>query len=132
MSVRKAACICGKLTATCSGAPVRVSVCHCLDCQRRSGSSFAAQARWPDDNVTIAGERRSWERTSDTGSRATFYFCPNCGGTIGYQVDSMPGVTAIPIGTFADPAFRQPDYSVFETRKHGWIEVTGEGVEHFE
>ena len=52
---RVASCRCGQLTATCRGEPVRVSVCHCLNCQKRSGSAFAAQARWPDDQVTITG-----------------------------------------------------------------------------
>ena len=56
MTSRTASCRCGRLSATCTGDPVRISVCHCLDCQRRSGSSFAAQARFPVHQVTIVGE----------------------------------------------------------------------------
>ena len=50
---RTATCQCGQLAVACEGDPVRISVCHCLDCQKRSGSSFAAQARFPVDKVTV-------------------------------------------------------------------------------
>ena len=46
-----ASCRCGQLTATATGEPVRISVCHCLVCQRRSGSAFAAQVRFPASQV---------------------------------------------------------------------------------
>lgn len=131
-TTRTARCACGQLCATLTGAPVRVSVCHCLDCQRRSGSAFAAQARWPDAQVTIRGETRSWSRTSDSGGRATFRFCPQCGATIAYSVDTMPGLTAIPLGAFADPGLPPPDYSVYEARKHAWLTISGEGIDHFD
>lgn len=129
MRVRTAACGCGRLRASCTGDPVRISVCHCLACQQRSGSAFAAQARWPDEQVVIEGERKAWERVGDSGARATFLFCPNCGSTVAYTIDAYPGVTAVPLGAFADPAFPAPGVSVYEERKHAWVEILGE-VEH--
>lgn len=129
MTVRTATCRCGRLRAECEGEPVRVSVCHCLECQRRSGSAFAFQARWPESQVTISGESRSWTRFGDSGSAAHFHFCAICGGAISYTNDSMPGLIAIPVGAFADPGFPPPLFSVFESRKHPWLEITGE-VEH--
>jgi hypothetical protein len=128
--VRTATCRCGRLRATCVGEPVRVSVCHCLDCQRRSGSAFATQARWPDENVTVSGEAATWERTADSGRRATYRFCPTCGSTVAYVIEGWPGVTAVPLGAFADPSFPAPRFSVYEHRKHAWVCVLGEDVEH--
>jgi hypothetical protein len=132
MTTRIATCACGQLRATCSGEPVRVSVCHCLDCQKRSGSAFAFQARWPDERVAIVGEYREWMRPGDVGKRATFRFCPTCGATLAFVTEGMPGLTAIPAGAFADPQFPPPHYSVYETRRHGWLTVVGEGVEHWD
>ena len=131
MTVRTASCRCGLLRAECEGEPVRISVCHCLNCQKRSGSSFAAQARWPDDQVTLAGERRAWSTTGEEGNTATFLFCPTCGSTVTYSSDGLPGLTAVAIGAFADPNFPPPNYSVFEERKHRWVEIIGEGTDHF-
>ena len=129
MVTRTASCQCGQVTARCEGEPVRISVCHCLDCQRRSGSAFAAQARWTDAQVAIAGTTRTWSRTADSGNLLTTRFCPDCGSTIAYAVNAQPGITAIPLGAFADPHFPAPKFSVYEDRKHGWVEILGD-VEH--
>ncbi|MEO1090031.1 MAG: GFA family protein [Pseudomonadota bacterium] len=130
MITRTATCRCGQLRAVCEGEPVRVSVCHCLACQKRSGSAFATQARWPDAQVTVSGDSAIWERVADSGHRATYRFCPICGSTIAYVIEGWPGVTAIPVGAFADPCFPEPRFSVYEHRKHSWIDILGDEVEH--
>ncbi|WP_374472271.1 GFA family protein [Phenylobacterium sp.] len=132
MTERVAACRCGALRAECRGEPVRVSVCHCLACQARTGSAFAVQARWPQDQVSLSGEFREWSRTGDSGGRATYRFCPACGSTLAYVNEGMPGLIAIPVGAFADPGFPPPRFSVWETRKHPWVAVLGEAVEHLD
>jgi hypothetical protein len=130
MQRRTATCRCGQLQAACEGEPVRVSVCHCLDCQRRSGSAFAAQARWPEAQVALTGRSKTWERVADSGHKATYQFCPDCGSTVAYIIEGWPGVIAVPVGAFADPTFPAPKFSVYEHRKHPWVAVLGENVEH--
>ncbi len=127
---RTATCRCGQLQAECEGEPVRISVCHCLECQKRSGSAFATQARWPDVKVTLTGDFKQWKRTADSGHVATYQFCPICGSTLAYVIEGWPGVVAIPVGAFADPNFPQPLFSVYEHRKHTWAEICGKDVEH--
>lgn len=129
MSTRIATCRCGQLQAKCTGDPGRVSVCHCLDCQKRSGSAFAAQARWPEDQVEVTGAFSLWSCVGDSGGHATFRFCPRCGSTVAYFIDAMPGLVAIPIGAFADPIFPSPRFSVYENRKHAWVDVIGNDIE---
>lgn len=131
MSVsREAGCRCGRLRARCEGEPVRVSVCHCLACQQRSGGPFAAQARFPADHVTITGESRIWTRTADSGRTIDYAFCPTCGSTVFYSGGNFPDLVAIPLGAFADPGFPAPRFSVWERRKHWWAAVLGDDVEH--
>ena len=129
MTTHTASCRCGQLKATVTGDPVRVSVCHCLNCKKRSGSAFAAQARWPEGQVVIEGRSNSFEKVGDSGKRATFYFCPDCGSDVYYDNNGrVDGQIAIPLGAFDDPFFLSPDFSVFENRKHEWIEITGDVV----
>lgn len=119
-----AACRCGQLSLVASGDPVRVSVCHCLDCQKRSGSAFAAQARFPADSVTIAGTSNHYAHTGHYGV-ARFHFCPDCGSHLFFRHDDAPETIAVPIGMFADPHAFTPTVQVYGNRMHPWVEITG-------
>ena len=131
MTTRDAACSCGQLRVTVEGEPLRVSVCHCLACQRRTGSAFGFQARFPRDRVSIEGDAREYVRISDEGEPRTFNFCPECGGTVYYGLGSAPDVVAVAVGAFADPGFPEPRFSVWESRKHAWVTLPS-GTEHHE
>lgn len=123
MTTRHASCSCGQLTATTTGEPVRISVCHCHACQRRTGSVFGVQARFPQDAVTVAGDSTVFARTGGEGTTAHFHFCPACGATVYYLMDAIPGMVAIPAGAFADAGFPPPRVSVYEARRHPWVRL---------
>jgi hypothetical protein len=134
---RTASCRCGQLKATVTGDPVRVSACHCLNCKKRSGSAFAVQARWPSDQVRIEGGSKTFGKVADSGNRATFHFCANCGSDVYYEIDGkfddkFNGLIAIPLGAFDDPFALQPRFSVWEKRKNDWLEIVGDDVEHID
>lgn len=131
MTIRHASCSCGQLSVVVEGDPVRISMCHCLACQRRTGSTFGVQARFPRDRVTVEGQSTAYVRVADSGNRLTFHFCPTCGATVYYHIDDMPDVIAIPVGAFADPTFPAPWVSVYESRRHPWTGVPPE-AEHFD
>ena len=131
MTVRQASCRCGQLKAEVTGDPVRVSVCHCLDCKKRSGSAFAVQARWPEEQFRVEGVSKSWAHHADSGHRITHHFCPECGSTVHFRIEGkFDGMVAIPAGAFDDPYFLEPRFSVWEERKHDWVEIVGDDVEH--
>lgn len=131
MSSRHARCSCGQLNITCEGDPVRVSICHCLACQRRTGSPFGQQARWSASNVTASGASATYVRVGDSGGTITFRFCPSCGSTVYFEIDKMPGFIAVPVGAFADSTFPSPTFSMYEARKHSWVNVPDE-FEHMD
>ncbi|KPK59809.1 MAG: aldehyde-activating protein [Gammaproteobacteria bacterium SG8_31] len=131
MSTRQASCSCGQLSVTTHGDPVRVSICHCLACQKRTGSTYGAQARFPADKVEVCGNSTEYVRTADSGRTIRFNFCPACGSTVFYQIDDAPDVIAVPIGGFADPDFPPPRVSVYESRRHEWVHVPQE-LEHYD
>jgi len=120
MTSRLASCSCGQLRLTCTGAPARISICHCLECQKRTGSVFAVQARYPRDRVAIEGRMAQWTRAGDSGQTATFSFCPICAATVYWEPAAVPDFIAVAIGAFADPGFPPPHVSVYEDRRHLW------------
>jgi hypothetical protein len=122
MPSRHAACSCGRLSLDVVGEPVRISVCHCLACQRRTGSAFGAQARFAADGVAVTGDYREYVRYSDEdGEERRFRFCPECGSTVVYTTGGAEDLVAVPLGAFADPAFPPPTVSVYESRRHPWV-----------
>lgn len=105
-------------------------MCHCLACQRRTGSAFGLQARWPNDRVEVSGRYTEYVRVSDEGAERTFRFCPDCGATVFWtNEDYLPDWIAVAVGAFADPSFPQPTYSSYgATRRHPWLAVPA-GIE---
>ena len=95
-------------------------MCHCLACQKRSGSIFAVTARWPAERVTIEGRAHEYVRVGDAGSSATFRFCPTCAVTVYFDSDAIPGMISVPVGVFADPTFPPPQVFVYGDRRHPW------------
>jgi hypothetical protein len=122
MPTRDAACSCGQLHLKAAGEPIRISMCHCLACQRRTGSAFSIQARFTSDQLHVVGRYSDFVRTSDEGDKdLTFHFCPDCGATVFFTGSDAPDVIAVPVGAFADPSFPPPTVSVFESRRHPWL-----------
>jgi hypothetical protein len=129
MTTRTASCSCGQLSAKVSGDPVRVSICHCYACQRRTGSVFGAQARFARAAVEVTGKGTDFVRVGDEGGRFRFTFCPQCGATLYYVEEGREERIAIPVGAFADSNFPAPSFSVYEQRMHAWVAVPKD-IEH--
>ena len=129
---REAACACGQLRIVCRGEPVRISICHCLACQKRTGSVFGMQARFLKENVTqLSGASTRFTRPGDSGGMVSFHFCPHCGSTVYWELSGVPGVYAVAVGAFGDPQFPPPRVSVYGTRRHDWVDLSGlPDIEH--
>ncbi len=125
-----ARCSCGSLTATVIAWSPVVALCHCEDCQRRTGSAFSVGGFWPTDAVTIAGPAAFWTRPTAGGQTVTNRFCPTCGSTLSWTADKFPGLIGIAAGAFADPAFPPPLRAVWESRKMRWLDVPA--PQHFD
>jgi hypothetical protein len=126
MISRLASCSCGQLRLACDGDPVRISICHCLECQKRTGSVFGTQARFPRECVTVEGRTTQWTRLGDSGASCTFSFCPVCASTVYWEPAGLPGFVSVAVGAFADPSFPPPGVSVYEERQHPWALTAGQ------
>lgn len=130
--VRHAACRCGQLRIACTGEPVRVSVCHCRNCKARSGSAFAAQARFPADRVRTEGEAKMWQQAGDSGNVADFFFCGECGSTLWFRNRPDPDTYAVSLGNFEPGHGFELQYSVYEERMEPWVSIIGETIERYD
>ena len=87
-------------------------MCHCLACQQRTGSVFGVQARFSEDQVRIEGRSTEYLRLSDEPRMRRDGLLP---GDAGRDRRS--------VGALADSAFPSPTVSVYEDRRHPWVEL---------
>ena len=107
------ACLCGEVRVTTPAEPLRVGLCHCLDCRKHGGAPFAAAVIFAEGDVTISGETRRFRDR---------YFCPTCGST---THSTSPGEVEIALGLFPPDSFR-PSYELWTCRREGWLpEIPG-------
>lgn len=119
---RVATCHCGDLRLECEGEPRKVSMCHCLDCQRRSGSAFSVAVFYPRDGVSPKGPQPGrFQRPSASGYPVAFLFCPRCGSNVWWEPERMPDLVGVALGAFADPQFPPPAQSVWTKDMHRWL-----------
>ena len=109
MSTRTASCSCGQLRIEVEGEPRGVGVCHCLACQRRTGSVFAALAGFAAP-YKVLGTATEYVRTGDHGAKFRFRFCPICPRNV--RIPHRRGLrrlgVAVAVGAFADPELSSP------------------------
>lgn len=127
--MHSARCACGALTLSLPGPSPLVVACHCIDCQRRTGSAFGLGAFHPAEAVTVSGPTTTYTRIAASGGRVRNHFCPTCGSTVYWQAESLPGWIGVAVGAMADPGHPAPSRSVFEQSKHGWVGIAD--AEHF-
>ncbi|MEZ8100679.1 GFA family protein [Vibrio bivalvicida] len=128
--VRMADCSCGQVNLVCHGEPTRTAICHCFDCQKRTGSVFGVQARFLKEQVSFSGELVDYTRISDSGNQVTYSFCPRCSTTMLLSLQAAPGFTVVPVGVFNEQDFPTPSFSVYEEKKHGWVKFDCQ-MEHY-
>lgn len=109
MDIVTGGCLCGAVRIEASGQPLRVGICHCLDCRKIHGTPFHGSAIFPEAAVTITGETHSYEGR---------YFCPTCGSQVFGRAE---GEVLVNIGACdATDQFR-PTYELWTIRREGWL-----------
>lgn len=127
---REASCSCGQLRVRVHGDILGTGICHCLECQRRTGSVFAALAGF-NGPFDVAGTATEYVRAGDQGTRFRFRFCPVCGTNLFHTVDGQDAFVMVAVGAFADPDIPPPDDSVYDSRRHPWVRLPP-GTQAFE
>jgi hypothetical protein len=119
-------CLCGNVRYSASGDPVFVGVCHCRDCQKFTGSAFAALVLVPKEALTLEGKLKTFSSIGGSGNPILRHFCPECGSSVAEEPGARPGVVVLNVGTFDDPAIAKPGREIFREDALSWVHVDGE------
>lgn len=118
-------CLCGQVRYSASAEPIFVGVCHCTDCQKFSGSAFAAVVAVPRAAVTVTGVLKTFTKNGDSGQPMHRAFCPECGSGIMDEAALMPGVAMLNIGTLDDASWVKPVSQVYCDSAQPWVQLGG-------
>src|SRR5262245_30274650 len=123
-------CLCGAVRYSAEADPTSATVCHCRDCQKFTGSAFAALVMVPKEKLTISGSLKTFSSVGGSGNPILRQFCPECGSSIAEEPAGRPGMVILNIGTFDDPAVVRPGREIFRDAALPWVRVEG-GVPGF-
>src|SRR5271155_2110432 len=122
----KGGCLCGAVRYTAEADPTSATVCHCRDCQKFTGSAFAALIRVTKEAVSIEGTLKTFTSIGGSGNPILRHFCPECGSSIAEESGTRPGIIILNVGTFDNPTVARPGREIFRDDALPWLAVHGE------
>ena len=124
MSVaREGGCACGAVRYRLTSDPLFTHCCHCLNCQRQTGSAFVINLLIETDRVELlAGVPQLVDVPRDDGSTQKIFRCPTCQVAIFSQY-GRPEVSFVRGGTLDQPSSVVPDVHIFTRSKQPWIRL---------
>jgi hypothetical protein len=115
-------CACGAVRYALTSKPMFVNCCHCLDCQRQTGSAFVINALIETDRIAVsAGEPRPVRVPADSGRPHDIYRCPDCQTALWSDYGGRPGLRFVRVGTLERPTALAPDAHIFTRSKQPWV-----------
>jgi hypothetical protein len=128
---REGGCACGALRYRMTAEPMFVHCCHCLNCQRQTGSAFAINLLIEAARVEVLhGTPQPVDAPRDDGTVQRIFRCADCQVAV-FSEYSSPGVWFVRGGTLDEPRSVAPDVHIFTRSKVGWVTLPG-GVPAFD
>jgi hypothetical protein len=122
-------CLCGAVRYRIQGAPLTMYHCHCQQCRRASGASFATNLLVRSESLELeAGAELLAAFESSPGKRR--HFCSRCGSPLFSAADATPSLRSVRGGTLdGDPGLR-PGGHFHVASRSAWFEISDELPQH--
>jgi hypothetical protein len=123
MSTHEGRCACGEIRYRLTSEPLVVHCCHCLNCQRQTGSAFVINVLIETDRMQLlAGEPVRVDAPRDAGPAQQIFRCPTCQVAV-YSDYGRPDIRFVRAGTLDDPSRVAPDVHIYTRSKLPWIRL---------
>jgi hypothetical protein len=115
-------CHCGEITFEAEVDPNAVTICHCADCQRLTGSAFRVAVPAPAAHFVLRGEPRTFVKTADSGNKRRHAFCGACGTPIYACALDDPQNYSLRVGTITQRASLSPRRQLRRRSALDWVD----------
>jgi hypothetical protein len=117
-------CHCGEITFEAEVDPAAVTICHCTDCQRLTGSAFRANIPAPAEHFKLlSGTPKSYVKTAESGNKRRHAFCGTCGTPVFACAVENPQSYSLRIGTITQRAALSPKRQVWQRSALHWVDA---------
>ena len=121
MSGLEGGCACGKVQYRLTSSPMFVHCCHCLNCQRQTGSAFALNLLIEATQVELLGATPVPVPVPRENGQHRIFRCPNCHVAVWSVYGGRAEILFVRAGTLDDPATVSPDVHIYTRSKLPWI-----------
>ncbi len=116
----KGSCLCGAVSYETQAEPAIVGHCHCIDCQKSSGTGHCTHVGLPEASLKVTGVIKFYDRPADSGNIIGRGFCPECGSAIFSRNSRMDGMAFLRASSLDDPNSITPQMIVYASRAPKW------------
>ena len=120
--MREGGCTCGAVRYRLTAEPLFIHCCHCLSCQRQTGSAFVINLLIERDRVEVTGEPVRIDVPRDSGGEQKIYRCPRCQVAM-WSEYTFPHIWFVRGGTLDEPRGIEPDVHIFTRSKVDWVRI---------
>ncbi len=135
MKTATGGCLCGNVKYELERDAVLNAIhCHCLDCQKSTGSGKATIVVIPEDSLTLQGALKYYSVVGTDGATIERGFCDNCGSPIvsaAIGPADWEGIKFIKAGSLDDSSWVSVGMNIWNSTARHWDEVK-EGLPTFE
>ena len=131
MATHTGGCLCGAIRYEITGDPVRAANCHCDECRKATGASFATVAFFKEEDVKVTqGTPKQFFHPADSCATMTKEFCPDCGSQVLGAGSGSPGIRSVRVGSLDDASFVKPQMDLYTGKALPFSRLS-EDTEHF-
>ena len=122
--IQSGGCLCGKISYQFNKSEaISAHHCHCLDCQKSTGSGKATILLVPDSSLEIDGNLKFFTVQGSGGSHISRGFCENCGSPLISFVEENADIKFIKVGSINDSSWVNADSNFWSSTSNKWSPV---------
>ena len=118
-------CLCGAVRYTVSAPVTALRACHCLNCQKSSGSGGTVNAVVPTDSfkITKGSPKRYDDSATRSGRTLSRHFCETCGSPIFSTRNPNPGFVVVRAGSLDNSSGMKITGNIWTSSARPWDHV---------
>ncbi len=120
---QRGGCLCDGTRYSLSEDPITLYACHCTECQRQTGASFALSMLVRQEALQIVrGRPEEYSLKMRDGRPKRSNFCGRCSTRL-WGPSSVPGLAVLEPGTLDDTSWLLPVGHIWTRSAQAWLHI---------